>query len=137
MRTDGDIARVFSKTPQTIRNWKRKHKVAQENGRSAPIPHWLALAKRGYEIDCKRPNRRLKKEIEKNGLEWFAVWRKKYGLTTLDKAGAAFGITRQAVHNWVSHRERLPTWIYLACLAYEEKVEDLLALDVSEKDKAT
>jgi hypothetical protein len=116
--TDRQIAEAFGRTPQTVRNWKR----ARKDGLGVAPPRHLSLACSGFEALQERPG-----EIERivnDGAEyWFQNWRSRHGLGTLESTGSAFGLTRQAIHNW-DKRERLPRWLPLTCLGYERVASD-------------
>lgn len=111
--SDREIAYSFSRTPQTVRNWKRSR---VEHGNGAPPKH-LALECEGYEFS--RRGGRVPSPPKVN-LEWFNTWCAANGLDTLESTGDAFGITRQAVHNW-RNRGRLPKWLQLASIGYEQR----------------
>lgn len=109
---DRTVAEAFGRTPQTVRNWKRN--VSGKTGAVPPLH--LSLACAGYEA-TKRADA---DPIGDVSIGWFQVWRHAHGLGTLEATGEAFGLTRQAVHNW-HKRDRLPRWLALACLGYEER----------------
>ena len=114
LETDRQVALAFGRTPQTVRNWKR----SQENDATASPPLHLTLACRGYEA-ARRNSGDLVPPFPEMTMGWFSMWRHNHGLGTLESTGAAFGLTRQAIHNW-HKRHRLPRWLPLACLGYEE-----------------
>lgn len=112
-RNDREIANAFGMTPQTVRNWRAKVRP----GASAP-PAYLSLACLGFEAT--RPAGGVAKPPEWS-VEWFEAWRQHHNLQTLERTGGAFGLTRQAVHNWFK-RKSLPRWLPLACLGYERRI---------------
>lgn len=114
LQTDRQIATAFARTPQTIRNWKR----GQTGEQSVLPPLHLSLACKGYEFAHAHGTHRNDSSQEPS-MSWFQNWRHHHGLDTLEATGDAFGLTRQAVHNW-HKRGRLPRWLPMACLGYEE-----------------
>jgi hypothetical protein len=113
LESDRHIAAAFGRTPQTVRNWKRNQEAA-----SASPPLHLTLACKGYEAS-RRSSGELVPPFPEMTVGWFSMWRQNHGLSTLESTGEAFGLTRQAIHNW-HKRHRLPRWLPLACLGYEE-----------------
>jgi hypothetical protein len=104
------IAMAILVSSQTIRNWRKR-----EDG----LPAWLALACKGYEkflASGQGPVTNLPKVT----VLWFDSWQRENGIGTYEDLGVVFGLSRQAVHNWVS-RGRFPRWVALACLGYEPK----------------
>lgn len=116
LKSDRLIATAFAMTPQTVRNWKARLR----SGGGAP-PVYLGLACLGYEAS-RRHHGDLVPPFPSMSLRWFEAWRRHHGLTTLERTGEAFGLTRQAVHNWFK-RESLPRWLPLACLGYERRLD--------------
>lgn len=114
LESDRNIAQAFGRTPQTVRNWK---KGRGEEGLSTPPLH-LSLACRGYEASRRRTGA-LIPPFPEMSVGWFNMWRRSHGLDTLEATGVAFGLTRQAIHNW-HKRGRLPRWLPLACLGFDE-----------------
>ena len=112
LHTDRNIADAFGRTPQTVRNWKK----ARASGAAPPLR--LELACLGYEASRRRTGE-LIPPFPEMSLGWFEMWCRSHGLATLEAAGDAFGLTRQAIHNW-HKRGHLPRWLPLACLGYEE-----------------
>jgi DNA-binding XRE family transcriptional regulator len=114
LTSDRHVAAAFGRTPQTIRNWKK--------GRSLPSvpPSHLSLACVGYE-ESRRRTGELVPPFPEMTVTWFDMWRRSHGLDTLEATGEAFGLTRQAIHNW-HKRDRLPRWLGLACLGYEHSI---------------
>lgn len=106
-----DIARAFGRTPQTIENW-RKGRSRQ----SGALPLHIGLSCIGYEA-LRRETGLLVLSDTPLTFTMFDVWRSYYGLGTLDKTAAVFGLTRQAVHKWYV-RNQLPRWLNLACHGY-------------------
>ena len=119
-RNDREIANAFGMTPQTVRNWKAKVRP----GSSTP-PVYLSLACLGFEAT--RPAGGGVAKPPEWGVEWFEAWRHHHNLQTLERTGGAFGLTRQAVHNWFK-RKSLPRWLPLACIGYERRTSRLEAL---------
>ncbi len=113
LQSDKQISIAFSRTPQTVRNWK---KPGRDGAASAP-PRHLYLACVGFEILETHPSAVAALTDGKNEL-WFQEWRQSRGLLTLETTGQAFGLTRQAIHNW-DKRSRLPRWLPLACVGYD------------------
>ena len=114
--TDRNVADAFGRTPQTVRNWKR----SRARARDGKPPLHLSLACMGYEASRRRTGE-LIPPFPDMSIAWFDMWRRSHGLETLESTGDAFGLTRQAIHNW-HKRGRLPRWLPLACLGYEESV---------------
>lgn len=112
LKGDKMIALAFGMTPQTVRNWRLK----LQKGEGQP-PAWLKLACRGFEV-AKAETEEPMPSFPKVDMTWFEVWRNHHKLKTLELTGAAFGVTRQAIHNW-HKRASLPRWLPLACLGYE------------------
>lgn len=111
---DRRVSEAFGRTPQTVRNWKRN--VSGATGAIPPLH--LSLSCLGHEVSKRDGiSGPLPEEIS---LVWFQEWRKGAGLETLEATGEAFGLTRQAIHNW-HKRRRLPKWLPLACLGYETR----------------
>jgi len=112
LKADREIAEAFGMTPQTVRNWK--HRL--EAGEGVP-PTYLGLACVGFESARSTGNGEVPR-LEPMTVDFFKTWREHRGLETLESTGGAFGLTRQAIHNWFK-RDRLPRWLPLACLGYE------------------
>lgn len=113
LRSNGAIAKAFRLSTQTVRNWRTK--------RGGPdgaweVPRWAVLACRGLEALREDPAIELPREMS---LRAFARFQKRNGLATYVRTGRAFGLTRQAVHNWFQEGRRFPHWVPLACLGYE------------------
>lgn len=107
-----EISAAFGRTPQTVRNWRCK----RTRSRLGVPPRHLGLACAGY-AEARRQTGQVA-PLPEVALAWFDSWRVNHGLATLEATGVAFGLTRQAIHNW-SKRGRLPRWLPLACLGYE------------------
>ncbi len=115
LKNDRLIAAAFGMTPQTVRNWKQRLK----SGDGVP-PAYLVLACAGYE-SARGQSGEVVPAFPQMTADWFEAWREHHHLETLERTGGAFGLTRQAIHNWFK-RESLPRWLPLACLGYEIKV---------------
>ena len=112
-----DIARAFGRTPQTIENWRKKAET------DSTIPLHVELSCIGYEA-IRNETGLIEPISTPLTLTLFHVWRQYYGLGTLEKTAEAFGLTRQAVHNWYI-RKRLPKWLNLACHGYAHLQNDI------------
>jgi hypothetical protein len=125
LKSDKLIATAFGMTPQTVRNWKAKARNAAPDGGVHTPPKWLSLACLGYEA-ARRNSGGDVPGLPTISVEWFEVWRRRHGLDTLERTGNAFGLTRQAIHNWFK-RESLPHWLPLACIGYEQEAVNNVA----------
>lgn len=114
LKTDRLIALAFGMTPQTVRNWK----ALRKDKRRVPKA-WLELACLGYEM-ARAVSEELIPPFPLVSSEWFDIWRREHGQSTLEHTGHAFGVTRQAVHNW-RIRKRLPRWLPIACVGFQRK----------------
>ena len=115
LTSDRLVASAFGRTPQTVRNWKRALTRSP-----APVPPLhLSLSCEGYEA-ARRSTEATVPDFAEPTVGWFQTWRLVHGLDTLEATGDAFGLTRQAIHNW-HKRRRLPRWLPLACLGFEER----------------
>ena len=112
LKSDRLIATAFGMTPQTVRNWRGR--VRSQEGTP---PMYLSLACFGYEA-TREHHGDVIPPFPNMSISWFEAWRTHHGLSTLERTGDAFGLTRQAVHNWFK-RQSLPRWLPLACLGYE------------------
>lgn len=112
LASNGAIADAFRMSAQTVRNWRGK---GGKDG-AWQVPRWTALACLGLEALREDPSIELPREM---GLRAFARFQKRNGLKTYERTGLAFGLTRQAVHNWFQDKRRFPHWVPLACLGYE------------------
>lgn len=106
---DRSISNAFSCTHQTVHNW-RSGRSRMQNG----VPRHVQLQTIGFAA-AKSGKHSLPPNA---GMAEFDAWRAERGMGSLEATGRAFGLTRQAIHNWVK-RERLPRWIHLACLGHD------------------
>lgn len=114
LTSNQEISAAFGRTPQTVRNWR----CNRTRSRLGVPPQHLSLACGGY-AEARRQNAEVT-PLPDVAPVWFETWRRNHGLATLEATGLAFGLTRQAIHNW-SKRGRLPRWLPLACLGYETR----------------
>lgn len=115
LQSDRHIASAFGRTPQTVRNWRK----SRPRARTGAPPLHLALSCVGYEA-ARQETGELVPPINQMAMSFFEAWRRYHGLDTLEATGEAFGLTRQAIHNWCK-RKRLPRWLPLACIGYERR----------------
>lgn len=99
--TNKDIAESFNVSTQTVRNWKKRE----------TLPLWVSFACVAIE------NKHSSFEFSFSD---FKSWQKQNNITTYEETGDAFGIKRQAVHQWF-RRGRFPKWLSLACFGYNLK----------------
>lgn len=96
-----EISEAFNVSAQTIRNWKKK----------GELPLWVHYASIALESG---------QEVEVLNFTDFKNWQRENGISTYEETGNAFGIQRQAVHQWF-RRGRFPKWLSLACFGYNLK----------------
>ena len=107
---DRAISQALSCTHQTVHNWR----TGRSRG-ARGLPRHVYLQTLGFEARQTETPGGLSVA---SSIAAFDAWRAERGLESLEKTGIAFGMTRQAIHNWV-RRERLPRWIELASLGYD------------------
>jgi hypothetical protein len=106
------IADAFCRTPQTVRNWKRGVGIS----RGGRPPLHLKLACAGLDAERHAGKGDISKELS---WEEFKEWKSMRNLKTYEDVGEAFGLTRQAIHNW-HKRGTLPRWLSLVCRGFDE-----------------
>lgn len=107
---NGEIARLFRLSSQTVRNWRKKDE-------DELLPIWVSLACEALNSDEQRESA---VKLEQMTVEKLSSWQRRNGFKTLDDTAGVFGIERQAVHNWYK-RGRFPRWLSLACPGYDLK----------------
>jgi len=95
------IAESFNVSAQTVRNWKKKE----------DLPLWVSFACLALENNY---------TADDFSFSDFKSWQKRNNIITYEETGNAFGIKRQAIHQWF-RRGRFPKWISLACFGYNLK----------------
>jgi DNA-binding transcriptional regulator YiaG len=105
---NGEIARLFRLSSQTVRNWRKK-KDAEI------LPTWVNWACHGLDTE---EQRETASKIAHMTVEKLSAWQRRNEFKTLDDTAGVFDIERQAVHNWYK-RGRFPRWLSLACAGYD------------------
>lgn len=105
---NGEIARIFRLSSQTVRNWRKKKD-------DEILPTWVNWACHGLDTE---EQREAASKTAHMTVEKLSAWQRRNEFKTLDDTAGVFDIERQAVHNWYK-RGRFPRWLSLACAGYD------------------
>jgi hypothetical protein len=107
--TDESVARVFSVTGQTVRNWRRE--LDAQVSRRVLLCVYGCLAWDAGPLAGSQPL------FPRVGVEWLFAWAERRGLRTHREIGAEFGRGRQDVGRW--RAAGVPEWLPLACVGVD------------------
>lgn len=122
LTTTISIADAFSVGGQTVRNW-----LGDRTAKTPLERPWVWMALVGYEhLRQTHPDEspmqlitRIKTNAQRMDFERFEDWCQDQNLGPYREVAGAFGLTKQAVNQWF-RRNRIPAWIPLAMLGYEQ-----------------